>query len=137
MKKRGRKPFEAINHIKDFNELKNALQKEEFTRDFFRSELKKLDIPCSNIFWSSLVKMHIIKRISKKTFGFTDSNPIYFERLDNAYKEYHRRRTRYVNTSVATKTRKKEEAIISEAVQLLKDRGYQIYAPVGELYSML
>ena len=43
--RRGRSPFVALDHIKDFNELKVALQGKPFTRDMFRNELKKNKYP--------------------------------------------------------------------------------------------
>ena len=53
--RRGRSPFVALDHIKDFNELKVTLQGKPFTKDMFRNELKKINIPCNDMICFGLV----------------------------------------------------------------------------------
>ena len=135
--RRGRSPFVALDHIKDFNELKVALQGKPFTRDMFRNELKKINIPCNNMFWVGFIKLRIIKRVSKEQFVFVDDKPVHFKLLENIYLDYCNRLARYVRNSKVRKSKEEQETQIAEAVRLLKGLGFQIYAPVEDLYSKL
>lgn len=135
--RRGRSPFVALDHIKNFNELKAALQGKPFTKSLFRNELKKISIPCNNIFWSGFIRLRIIKRISKEQFMFVDNKPVHFKLLENIYLDYCNRLAGYIRNSEVRKVREEQEAQIAEAVRFLKGLGFQIYAPVEDLYSKL
>ena len=135
--KRGRNPFVALDHIKDFNELKVALQGKPFTRDMFRNELKKINIPCNDMFWVGFIKLRIIKRISREQFVFCDDKPVHFKLLESIYLDYCNRLAGYIRNSEVKKAREEQESQIAAAVRLLKGLGFQIYAPVEDLYSKL
>ena len=135
--RRGRNPFVALDHIKDFNELKAALQGKPFTRDMFRNELKKINIPCNNMFWVGFIKLRIIKRISREQFVFCDDKPVHFKLLESIYLDYCNRLAGYVRNSEVKKAKEEQESQIAAAVRLLKGLGFQIYAPVEDLYSKL
>ena len=135
--KRGRSPFVALDHIKDFNELKAALQGKPFTKDVFRNELKKINIPCNNMFWVGFIKLRIIKRISREQFVFCDDKPVHFKLLESIYLDYCNRLAGYVRNSEVKKAKEEQESQIAAAVRLLKGLGFQIYAPVEDLYSKL
>ena len=135
--RRGRNPFVALDHIKDFNELKVALQGKPFTRDVFRNELKKINIPCNNMFWVGFIKLRIIKRISREQFVFCDDKPVHFKLLESIYLDYCNRLAGYVRNSEVKKAKEEQESQIAAAVRLLKGLGFQIYAPVEDLYSKL
>ena len=135
--RRGRNPFVALDHIKDFNELKVALQGKPFTRDMFRNELKKINIPCNNMFWVGFIKLRIIKRISREQFVFCDDKPVHFKLLESIYLDYCNRLAGYIRNSEVKKAREEQESQIAAAVRLLKGLGFQIYAPVADLYSKL
>ena len=135
--RRGRSPFVALDHIKDFNELKAALQGKPFTKDMFRNELKKINIPCNNMFWVGFLKLKVIKRISKEQFAIVDNKPVHFKLLESIYLDYCDRLTGYIRNSEVRKAREEQEAQIAEAVRFLKGLGFQIYAPVEDLYSKL
>lgn len=134
---KGRSPFVALDHIKDFNELKAALQGKPFTKNLFRNELRKISIPCNAVFWTGFIKFGVIKRISREQFMFVDNKPIYYKLLENIYLDYCNRLTGYIRNSEVRKAREKQEAQIAEAVRFLKGLGFQIYAPVEDLYSKL
>ena len=127
----------ALDHIKDFNELKVALQGKPFTRDMFRNELKKINIPCNNMFWVGFIKLRIIKRISREQFVFCDDKPVHFKLLESIYLDYCNRLAGYIRNSEVKKAREEQESQIAAAVRLLKGLGFQIYAPVEDLYSKL
>lgn len=135
--RRGRSPFVALDHIKDFNELKAAIQGEPFTKDMFRNELKKINIPCNNMFWVGFIKLRIIKRISREQFVFCDNKPVHFKLLESIYLDYCNRLAGYVRNSEVKKAREEQESQVAAAVRLLKGLGFQIYAPVEDLYSKL
>ena len=135
--RRGRSPFVALDHIKDFNELKVTLQGKPFTRDMFRNELKKINIPCNNMFWVGFIKLRIIKRISREQFVFCDDKPVHFKLLESIYLDYCNRLAGYIRNSEVKKAREEQESQIAAAVRLLKGLGFQIYAPVEDLYSKL
>ena len=135
--RRGRSPFVALDHIKDFNKLKAALQGKPFTKSLFKNELKRINIPCNNIFWTGFIKLRVIKRISREQFAFVDDKPVHFKLLENIYLEYSNRLAEYTRNSEVKKTREAQEAQIAEAVRFLKGLGFQIYAPVENLYSKL
>ena len=135
--RRGRSPFVALDHIKDFNELKVALQGKAFTRDMFRNELKKINIPCNNMFWVGFIKLRIIKRISREQFAFVNNKPVHFKLLESIYLDYCNRLAGYVHNSEVKKAREEQESQVAAAVRLLKGLGFQIYAPVEDLYSKL
>ena len=127
----------ALDHIKDFNELKVALQGKPFTRDMFRNELKKINIPCNTTFWVGFIKLRIIKRISREQFVFCDDKPVHFKLLESIYLDYCNRLAGYIRNSEVKKAREEQESQIAAAVRLLKGLGFQIYAPVEDLYSKL
>ena len=135
--RRGRSPFVALDHIKDFNELKAALQGKPFTKDTFRNELKKINIPCNHMFWVGFIKLRIIERISREQFVFCDDKPVHFKLLESIYLDYCNRLTGYIRNSEVKKAREEQESQIAAAVRLLKGLGFQIYAPVEDLYSKL
>ena len=135
--RKGRNPFVALDHIKDFNELKATLQGKPFTKNLFRNELRKISIPCNNICWTGFIKLRIIKRISKEQFAFVDNKPVHFKLLENIYLDYCSRLAGYVRNSEVKKAKEEQDAQIAEAVRFLKGLGFQIYAPVEDLYSKL
>lgn len=135
--KRGRSPFVALDHIKDFNELKSSLQGKPFTKDTFKEELKKIGIPHNNMFWVGFAKFKVIKRISKAEYVFIDNKPTHFKLLETIYLDYSDRLARYLKNTELGKARKEQETQIVEAVRFLKGLGFQIYAPVEDLYSKL
>lgn len=135
--KRGRSPFVALDHIKDFNELKTTLLGKPFTKDVFRNELRKISIPCNDMFWVGFIKLRIIKRVSKEQFVFVDDKPVHFKLLENIYLDYCNRLARYVHNSKVRKSKEEQETQIAEAVRFLKSLGFQIYTPVEDLYSKL
>ena len=135
--RRGRSPFVALDHIKDFNNLKAALQGKPFTKNLFRNELRKISIPCNDIFWAGFIKFRIIKRISREQFMFVNNKPVYFKLLENIYLDYCNRLAGYIRNSKVRKSKEEQETQIAEAVRFLKSLGFQIYAPVEDLYSKL
>ena len=128
------KKFVALDHIKDFNLIKKSLNT-PFTKAELQTQLKKVGIPANAVFFATLVKYKVLKRISRSQFIFSNNDPIYFKLLENAYKDYSGRLNKYMDTYRENKAKKSQE--VQDAIQLLKNLGYEIYAPEGELYSKL
>lgn len=128
------KKFVALDHIKDFNLIKKSLDT-PFTKAELQTQLKKAGIPANTVFFATLVKYKVLKRISRSHYIFSNNDPIYFKLLENAYKDYSQRLNKYMDTYRENKAKKSQE--VQDAVQLLKSLGYEIYALVGELYSKL
>ena len=103
----------------------------------FRNELKKINIPCNDMFWVGFIKLRIIKRISREQFVFCDDKPVHFKLLESIYLDYCNRLAGYIRNSEVKKAREEQESQIAAAVRLLKGLGFQIYAPVEDLYSKL
>lgn len=128
------KKFVALEHIKDFNLIKKSLDT-PFTKAELQTQLKKAGIPANTVFFATLVKYKVLKRISRSHYIFSNNDPIYFKLLENAYKDYSQRLNKYMDTYRENKAKKSQE--VQNAIKLLKSLGYEIYAPVGELYSKL
>ena len=137
MGKRGRSPFIAIQHIKDFNELKTELGNKPFTKETFRSELKKRNIVSNNVFWFSLIRFNLIKKVSRDHFAFMNNKPIHFTLLENVYLDYFNKVNGYNNAWKEKKEKKTQETQVTAAIKFLSSLGFHIYAPVGDLYSKL
>lgn len=128
------KKFVALDHIKDFNLIKKSLDT-PFTKAELQTQLKKAGIPANTVFFATLVKYKVLKRISRSHYIFSNNDPIYFKLLENAYNDYSKRLNKYMDTYRENKAKKSQE--VQDAISLLKSLGYEIYAPVGELYSKL
>ena len=68
---------------------------------------------------------------------FVDDKPVHFKLLENIYLDYCNRVAGYIRNSEVRKAREEQEAQVAEAVRFLKGLGFQIYAPVEDLYSKL
>ena len=133
----GRKPFVAIDHIKDFNEFKATFQEKAFTKNNFRDELKTIGMPCNDVFWASFIRLKVVKRISRTYFVFSDNKPTHFKLLETIYLDYSNRLARYIRNSKVNRAKQEQETKRAYAVKFLKSFGFQIYAPVEDLYSKL
>ena len=89
------------------------------------------------MFWVGFAKFKVIKRISKAEYVFIDNKPTHFKLLETIYLDYSDRIARYLKNTELSKARKEQETQIVEAVRFLKGLGFQIYAPVEDLYSKL
>ena len=128
------KKFMAIDHIAELNRIKKELNK-PFTRGVLQKELKKAGIPSNPVFFACLSKYKIIKRVSRAEFVFSNNNPIYYKLLETVYIDYANRLDKYAKKYAETRASKTQK--VEEAIQLLKSMGYQIFAPVKDLYALL
>lgn len=134
---KGRKPFIAIEHIGDFNRLKRSLFGQTFTREFLKNELKNIGIIYNDWFINNFIKYNLIKEVSRFEFVFTDEKPTHYELLEKAYIDYASAVNKYVTNTIERRKKEEIENKIKESVSFLKSLGYELYAPVGDLYSKL
>lgn len=134
--------FLAFNHIRALNDFKQSLLKFEdvtFTESRFRKGLKKCGIPSNSTFFCEFKKSGLIIRVGRGLYSWKDSNPIHFKLLDHIYENYSEKTKRYklaYQQKVESKKMSNEEEIQS-AINLLKEKGYLILAPKGDLYQFL
>lgn len=133
----GRRSFKAKDHIKAFNTLRLQYGK-TFTEEEFRESLKRNNIPSNPIFFAELKRSGVINRIHENIYAFMNPNkPIHYMELQEMYISYQKKVDEYKETCRRNKLRKEEEenGKVKEAINLLKSRGFEIYAPVGTLFS--
>lgn len=119
--------FQAIEHIKGLNLLQQRLNK-PITAEKFRAELKKIGIPSNYIFWLEFKRTGLVMEITKGAYIFANSTPIHHTMLQNIYKKYQEKLSRYSNP---------QEGKIEAAIKLLKENGFEILIPRGELYQKI
>ena len=91
----------------------------------------------NDVFWASFIRLKVVKRISRTYFVFSDNKPTHFKLLETIYLDYSNRLARYIRNSKVNRAKQEQETKIAEAVKFLKSFGFQIYAPVEDLYSKL
>ena len=106
----------------------------------FRDSLKECGIPSNNLFWIEFKKSGLIREVEANVFQWSNtSSPIHFKTLQDIYKRYHARMVKYQSNYKEKKAYhsiyKRED--IKEAIDLLKDNGFEIFAPKGNLYQKL
>ena len=134
--------FNALEHI----ELLNILKREtvnlglEMTEQNLRESLKVCGIPSNGLFWSTFVKAGFVKEIKGKLFVWNNPDePIHYRALEKVYKQYQSK----VNSYRASYVLKRKEISTLEspeiraAIAMLKDLGFEIFAPKGNLYQKL
>lgn len=133
-----RSKFIAAEHIKDLNVLRKSIAESQFTSDTLREGLRKCGIPCSSLFFSELAASSIIKRVSKKYYQFSNpTTPILHTHLQVIYERYQTKVNKY-----ATKSRNRKriskvvlDTRIQDAIQLLKENGFEVFRDFGEYYK--
>ncbi len=136
--KRGRKPFVAMEHIKDFNNVKISLLYSSFTEDKLRKKLKENGIISGKMFISEFVKYGMLsKDYYTGTLRFTDTKPVHYTTLHEVYMNYLETTSKYENNRATKKSKDFRDSEINAAIQLLKSAGYEVFSPVGDLYSKM
>jgi len=135
--KRGRKPFKARNHIAELNKFRIDLANETLPEDQFKNELKKCGVLSNRLFLIALKHSGIIE-VQNGRFSFLNpQKPIHYSVLQDIYTAYISRQRDYLQ-----KRRNKEltEAKLEEvqnAIELLKEYNFEVYAPVGMYFVEL
>lgn len=136
------KPFKAKEHIKMLNMLKTQTLEQSLllTDRDFKDSLKECGIPSNNLFWIEFKRSGLIQEVGVNVFQWNDPNlPIHFRTLQNIYEKYRTRINKYQSTYKEKKILgtvfKRED--IKKAINLLKENGFEIFAPKGNLYQKL
>lgn len=133
--------FVAKDHISKLNDLRIYYSDNDhltFTEKEFRSKVKQCGIPSSPILFAEFRKAGIINRLHGNVYMFNDpSKPIHYNSLQNVYANYHEKVKQYEHNRKHKKSLKKikENKQIEEAINFLKGYGFEIFAPIGTLYS--
>lgn len=125
--------FKAEKHIAALNNAKKAMQLTErpfSTEDILRM-LKGAGIPSNRSFCKAMKDCGLIQRVGRDKYMFTSKEPIFVDKLANTYAKY---KEGNKNTVVAQVLPSFTE---EDAIKLLKEKGYEILAPVGVMYVKL
>lgn len=141
-----RSNFDANAHIAELNNVKKALQATErpFSKRTILDSLKGCKLPYNSKFWRIFRDSGLVQETSRGMFMFTSKEPINIHALEKVYKNYQLSLRRYNEKAKKPKVETQEvtpeenpEAMIQFAIDLLKEKGYQIFAPVGVIYQQL
>lgn len=141
--------FNATDHIAEFNNIKRAMQAtgRPFSKKEIIKALKNCGFPSSSTFWSVFRNSGLIKDVSRGFYEFTTKEPIHAEALAKVHRDYLSLGHVYNNKKPSVEKEKATEpenlpkddpkAMTQFAIDLLKEQGYQIFAPVGMIYSQV
>lgn len=132
--------FKAIEHIESFNKLivKMNASKAPINEPDLKSGLKKCGMPSNVLFIMELRKCGILEKINKG-YRWINNSPIHFRALDSIYAQYHKKVMGYyyVKLRKSKNFEELERKKVKEAISLLKDKGFVLFAPTGNLYEKL
>lgn len=140
----------ALNNIKKGFEMRGL----PFTIKQLRESLKGCGLPYNNNFLKVFKESGILKDAGRGKYLFSDDKPIYVGTLQTIKHKYSELRRKY---SEIRRQKAKEDtppepeekanefplpeddpnAMIQFAIDLLKEQGYQIFAPVATIYKKL
>ena len=134
--------FRAIEHIKQLNMLKKDMVHAgvPVSSEDFRAAFKTCGIPSNIHFWVEFRESGLLTRVEGHLFVWTSAvSPIHHQQLQSIYNSYQRKinavRDRYLEKKARQEFLKSKE--IEDAVNLLKDNGFEVFAPKGNLYQKL
>lgn len=137
--------FNAKERIQAINKFRIAMNGKPFTKEQILTMFKENNIPANSNFWAVFRKSGIIKEVSKGQFVFASDKPIFYGDLEKVYRQYHAIVKKYKTQKQDTKPENEETedtlspeelaAIEAFAIDLLKEMGYKILAPVGIVYQ--
>lgn len=133
--------FQAIAHISELNELKRAIlhgaapvSKEEILRGF-----KSCGIPSNEAFWSQFLASGLLVKVEGNFYVWKTKHPIHHRMLQAIYLKYQHKINSYARTYKEKKAKLQaaKDKEIDEAINLLKDKGFEIFVPYKGLYKKL
>lgn len=134
--------FRAIEHIKQLNMLKKDMVRVgvPVSSEDFRAAFKTCGIPSNAMFWVEFRNSGLLTRVEGHLFVWTNAvSPIHHQQLQSIYNTYQRKVNRNYDTYREKKKRQEllKSKEIEDAVNLLKENGFEIFAPKGNLYQKL
>lgn len=149
--------FAAENYIASLNTMKSGMQwkGKPFSKKEILECLRNCGLPSNGTFWMAFRKSGVIQEVSKGSYMFSSKEPIHVSVLARIYKSYQDLTKAYSDNKkqkepsekvetpeVVVKqpaqevdAKEKLEATEQFAIDLLRDLGYLILAPVGTLYA--
>lgn len=134
--------FRAIEHIKQLNMLKKDMVRAgvPISSEDFRAAFKTCGIPSNAMFWVEFRNSGLLTKVEGHMFVWTSAvSPIHHQQLQSIYNTYQKRINR--NSDAYRERKKKRELLrskeIEDAINLLKENGFEIFAPKGNLYQKL
>lgn len=106
----------------------------------FRAAFKTCGIPSNAMFWVEFRNSGLLTRVEGHLFVWTSAvSPIHHQQLQSIYNTYQRKVNR--NYGAYRERKKRQELLkskeIEDAINLLKENGFEIFAPKGNLYQKL
>ncbi len=129
--------FNAKQHIKSLNAFKREVGTEPIYRAIFMEHFKRLGFPGNSAFFTYLYRGGIVKRDELGFYSFVDNKPIHYQKIQEIHDRYqsiNRQRTNKHKIKIATS---KAAVEINKAVDFLKQKGFIIFSPEGELFRKL
>lgn len=129
--------FNAIDHIKRFNECKN--QVDCITLEALQVILKTCGIPSNRIVSQEFLKSELFIKINKDEYRWRSTDPVHFSVIQNIYSKYQDKVNGYSRRYIRKKTDKEmlESRKVQECIELLKSKGFIIFAPEEDLFRKL
>ena len=133
------KEFQAIQHIAELNNFKMQSKSLILSREDFCAALKNCSIPSNALFFNEFRNSGLLVKVGKDTYAWKDIKPIHFKTLQLIYCTYQNKLNKYLQTY---NNKKKEKDLlkreqIESAITLLKNNGFEIFAPYKGLYKKL
>lgn len=145
--------FNAKECTVHLNNVRILFENKTFTKDYLLGYLKNAKTICNKTFWYSLIRLGIIAKSNDGKFAFTSKEPVYYEKVQDAYNDYCNRINKYkqskqVETISVEEIKSTEHikdtetfyfdnifAFTQFAIDYLKDKGYKILAPSKIIYN--
>ena len=142
-----KKSFDPAKCIIALNNIKSVLQLREkpISKSEMLKNLAQCGLPTNSTFWTVFTNSIIIEEVSKGMYKFKGKEPIHISALETIkrkYQEYHRKYNKKVikpkvQEVLPEDNAKEKDTTIQSAINLLKEQGYMIFAPIGIMYSKL
>lgn len=133
--------FQAIAHISELNELKQDILHgaAPVSEEELRAGLKNCGLPSNILFWSEFKNSGLLVKVEGNLFVWKTKHPIHHRMLQAIYLKYQNRINGYTRAYKEKKAelRAAKDKEVDEAINLLKSRGYEIFAPCKGLYKKL
>ena len=95
---------------------------------------------CDIVFWTEFRHSGLVTRVVGQMFVWTDTvSPIHYQQLQSIYNAYQKKINEYGKVYRDRKRRAEsfKSKEIENAINLLKENGFEIFAPKGDLYQKL
>lgn len=138
-----KKCFDPKECISALNTVKQGLQWKNcpFDKETILNSMKHCGLPTNNNFWKVFRESGILQEVGKGKFMFASKEPIYIGVLEDIKRKYQELTRHYCNNGKKPVQEEKElpendpKAMTQFAIDLLKEQGYKILAPVGIVYK--